>query len=245
MRRDKSQGRLRMHAAFPTHNWHMVDLTLPLNAETPSPGLPAPEIRLLRKHGDVFEDGLSFQMTWFGMNDHTGTHMDAPIHFVPGGLTIDEVDISSLFMMPGVCLDFTPGRPYQALDEASARRALEAVGLTPADVPAGAFILLHTGHDRHAGTPAYFDAPFLTPDCVAFLASLAPRAIGVNAPTVDDRRTSERPIHRAILERNIAIIEGVANTEPLVGRRFFCTALPLRLTGCTGSPVRAVALVEE
>ncbi len=222
----------------------ILDLTLPLSGETPSSG-KAPEIRMLRQHGENTGDGLSFQMMWFGMNDHTGTHMDAPVHFIPGGQTIDLVDISTLCLMPGICLDLTPDRPYQALDAEMLQQALARMGCSPRDVPVGAFIVLHTGHDCHAGTPAYFDAPFLTPEGMDFLVSLKPRAVGVNAPTVDDRRTSSRPIHKGLLKRNIAIIEGVANTAPLVGRKFVCTALPLRLVGCTGSPVRVVAFVEE
>lgn len=233
-----------MSSLFSGQNCRIFDLTLPLCAETPSSG-QAPEIRMIRQHGEEAGDGLSFQMMWFGMNDHTGTHMDAPIHFIPGGQSIDEVDISDFCMMPGVCLDLASDSVYQALDKESIQHALEQAGLSAADVPAGALIILHTGHDRHAGTPVYFDAPFLTPDGMEFLISLNPRAIGVNAPTVDDRRTSTRPIHKGLLARRIAIIEGVANTAPLVGRKFFCTALPLKLVGCTGSPVRVVAFLEE
>ena len=107
------------------------------------------------------------------------------------------------------------------------------------------FIMIHTGTGWYSNTREYFNSPFITPAAAERIIRLRPVAVGVNGPTVDDRRGEGRPIHRAFLSHGVHIIEGIVRSELLAGKRFHCTALPLKLAGFTGSPIRFVAVLEE
>lgn len=216
----------------------IIDLSQALCPFSPAPGPGQPDFRTLVAHGP---DSL-FQLMWFGMNDHVGTHMDAPLHFIPGGEPIDAARVERLAFMPGVFLDFEPGQPYQCIDESAVISALSGLG----PVAPGACIIVHCGEAWYANAPenqqeAYFASPYLTPEAALRLADLRPAVVAVNGPTVDNRQARERPIHRILLERGIHIVEGLVNTAALRGKRFYCAALPLKLAGLTGSPVRVVA----
>lgn len=236
-----------MKLSFPPRESRVIDLTLPVNPRTPSPIQPGVETRTLRRHGSNDTSGFPHQVMWFGMNDHCGTHLDAPLHFIANGKSISDIDIAPLCFMPGICLDFSPCALHQVLDVETVCQSLDKARMKSdiRDVPPGAFIMLHTGHDRHISTHAYFSPPYLTPGAAQLLTCLNPRAIGVNAPTVDDSRVPERPIHMQLLGQDIAIIEGVTNSAQLIGTQFMCSALPLKLTGFTGSPIRLVAFVNH
>ncbi len=211
----------------------VIDLTRPITPESPSPVKPCMERRILAEHGP----NSPYQMMWFGMNDHTGTHMDAPLHFVPGGPAIEDLNLAALCFMPGIFLDFTTTEPFFCIDAP----ALEAALSSCEPIPEGAFIMVHTGQGWHSSLFGYFDSPYLTHEAALLLAALHPAAVGVNGPTVDDRRAKKRPVHRCLLERGIGIVEGVFHSELLKGQRFHCSALPLSLPGFTGSPLRLVA----
>ena len=77
---------------------NIIDLSQPITPASPAPCDPPVEFRTVASHGP----DSPYQMMWFGMTDHTGTHIDAPLHFVPGGKPIDEADLSALYSMPGV-----------------------------------------------------------------------------------------------------------------------------------------------
>ena len=232
--------------------FRVVDLTMPLNPATPSPVEPGVEQRVLRRHGDPAPEGApQYKMTWFGMNDHCGTHMDAPSHFIPDGPGIDRADIEAFCLMPAIRLDLAPGSLFQRIDASDILAALDAMNArlkakgeeSLGMPPKQSLILLHTGHDRHVGFPEYGQAPFLTPRACRLLKELDARAVGDNGPTVDDRRDAERPAHTLLLSQGVAIIEGVVKTGDLPDGLFLASALPLKLTGATGSPVRLVALI--
>lgn len=103
-------------------------------------------------------------------------------------------------------------------------------------IPRNAFIMIHTGTGWYSNTQEYFNSPFITPAAAERIIRLRPVAVGVNGPTVDDRRGEGRPIHRAFLSHDVHIIEGIVRSELLAGKRFHCTALPLKLAGFTGFP---------
>ena len=199
---------------------NIIDLSQPITPASPAPCDPPVEFRTVASHGP----DSPYQMMWFGMTDHTGTHIDAPLHF-----------------MPGVFLDFTAVSCFHKIDAGDVERELKQYGSIPED----AFIMLHTGTGWYSNTQEYFNSPFITPAAAERIIRLRPVAVGVNGPTVDDRRGEGRPIHRAFLSHGVHIIEGIVRSELLAGKRFHCTALPLKLAGFTGSPIRFVAVLEE
>ena len=105
---------------------NIIDLSQPITPASPAPCDPPVEFRTVASHGP----DSPYQMMWFGMTDHTGTHIDAPLHFVPGGKPIDEADLSALYSMPGVFLDFTAASCFHKIDAGDVERA-EAIRFHP------------------------------------------------------------------------------------------------------------------
>lgn len=106
---------------------NIIDLSQPITPASPAPCDPPVEFRTVASHSP----DSPYQMMWFGMTDHTGTHIDAPLHFVPGGKPIDEADLSALYSMPGVFLDFTAVSCFHKIDAGDVERELKQYGSTP------------------------------------------------------------------------------------------------------------------
>ena len=190
---------------------NIIDLSQPITPASPAPCDPPVEFRTVASHGP----DSPYQMMWFGMTDHTGTHIDAPLHFVPGGKPIDEADLSALYSMPGVFLDFTAASCFHKIDAGDVERELKQYG----SIPRNAFIMIHTGTGWYSNTREYFNSPFITPAAAERIIRLRPVAVGVNGPTVDDRRGEGRPIHpwRAYHRRHRAFRTSGRKTIPLYG----------------------------
>jgi arylformamidase len=111
----------------------------------------------------------------------------------------------------------------------------------------GCAVLLHTGWDRHFGTPAYRDAaPYLTADGARWLADHGARLVGIDSINIDDPvKGAERPAHSTLLAAGIPIVEHLTGLEqlPPAGARF--TAVPPPIAGFTTFPVRAFAVVPK
>jgi arylformamidase len=128
----------------------------------------------------------------------------------------------------------------------SGSRGIGLGALAALDV-AGRAVLLHTGWDRHWGTPAYGDpAPFLTGDGARWLVEQGARLVGIDSVNIDDHSPAaggERPAHTQLLAADIPVVEHLTGLEqlPVTGARFFAT--PPRVAGFTTFPVRAFAIV--
>ena len=158
------------------------------------------------------------------MSLHTGTHADAPSHFLPGGASIDAID-PAVYL--GECL------------------VLEVVGVEsigpeafPGDLPPR--VLLKTlAWTDHAVFPGR--VPTLTESAVARLGALGVLLVGVDVPSVDAIDSKELPIHHSLAHAGIAIIESLDLRAAPPGR-YTLIALPLPFVGGDASPVRAVLL---
>jgi arylformamidase len=220
---------LRYHAAV-----GMIDLSMPLSvATTPVPGHPCPEFE---PYHELERDGI--RNTVMRMTLHTATHVDAPSHIVPDGLTIDAVAVDT-FVGPGVRVDLRsrakPGTPISVED-------LEAGGFDPTSAR-GMIVVLNAGWtDAHAGTPRlYDDNPFLDANATKAVVTAAPRAIALDF-AIDE--TKPWPNHQVALGAGIPLIENLMGLARLERSTFFLSALPLRVVGGDGAPTRAVAYTE-
>lgn len=167
---------------------------------------------------------------------HSGTHVDAPGHVLPGAPMLAELPLSR-FAGPGVVLDLR-ARPGLAVTEADLAPHLELLlALAPA------FALLHTGDEARWGQADYYSAgAHLTPSAARLLAGLAGLSgIGMDAGSADAAGSHELPAHRALLDAGLIIVENLRGLDqlPRQGFDFFC----LPLLGLDGSPVRAAALL--
>ena len=154
---------------------------------------------------------------------HTGTHADAPRHFLPGGIGIAEISPETYI---GECV----------VIEAIGTEEIGPETFQGSSLPPRVLVktLAWTDHTRFPD-----EVPVLTKAAVAFLASCGVRLIGMDVPSVDRIRSKDLPIHHALAAAGIHILESL-DLRQITQGRYQLIALPLRLDGADGSPVRAV-----
>jgi kynurenine formamidase len=193
----------------------------------------------------LFEGGFSFATRGLLMSDHGPTHVDALSHLDPSpdAPAIDQMDLG-LFTGPGICLDLShaPPNSYISARDLSAAHDAATVSLEPGDV-----LLIHTGaHARHHGSRQYLtDYPGLDADASEWLVQRGVKIFGVDSPSPDNPLSPTYPCHMMCRRAGITHYENLANLDRLLGRRFTFAGFPLRIRGGTGSPVRAVAWLDD
>jgi kynurenine formamidase len=208
----------------------LIDLTMPFSSRTiPVPGHPQPVFEPLH---ELERDGV--RNTIMRISIHTGTHIDAPSHFIEDGAAIDQVAIER-FHRPGVRLDLTDAPPNEpiGLDR------LEAAGFD-AKAARGSILLLATGWSDGAWKSGrlYGDNPFLGTDAAEAVAEAAPSALGLDF-AVDEKKPW--PNHTILLGAEVLLIENLMGLPGLPSDGYDVIAFPLRLEGENGGPARVVA----
>jgi len=210
----------------------LIDLTMPMSEGTiPFPGHPPPEIEPLHR----FEsDGV--RNTIMRSSIHTGTHIDAPSHFVADGATIDEVPIER-FWRPAFRLDLSDAEPRSRIDLAR----IEAAGHVP-ERAQGAILLLATGWTDRAwqSNRLFEDMPVLGEDAARAIAAACPAALGVDFAVDRGKPWSN---HATLLGVDIVLIENLMGLPALPGDGFEVIAFPHRLAGESAAPARVVASI--
>jgi len=186
--------------------------------------------------------------------EHGGTHLDAPIHFAEGGRTVDAVPLSQL-IAPAVVLDVRK----QALEDADYRLTLEEVAAwerAHGRIPDGAIVLLRTGwgerwpdRKRYFGTDTPGDAsnlhfPSFGAEAASWLVrERAVAALGVDTASVDHGPSRTFEVHQAIMKAGVPAFENLAHLEQVPESGAWVVALPMKIAGGSGAPLRIVALV--
>ena len=168
-------------------------------------------IRGLETEPKATIDTEGYNTTTLHLYSHTGTHMDAPRHFVAGGDAIDEVDLRACVGSADV-IDLTATEPNGVI-------GVEDLAHHESRIGAGARLLLRTDWCLHVEANDF----------------------RTHMPRIS---LELRDVHRALLEGGIVIVEGLCNLHELHQDRVHFVALPLRVRGCDGSPVRAIAIEE-
>jgi len=170
--------------------------------------------------------GASVNLGEVGMSIHTGTHADAPFHYCDSGPTIDAVELDA-YVGPAVVADV---RGIERISAGGLETAIR--GARPER------ILLKTGAwTDHSRFP---DAiPTITDEAIDWLAARGARLLGLDLPSVDALDNKELPNHHALGRHGIAILESLDLSAVEPGM-YELVALPLRLVGADGSPVRAI-----
>jgi kynurenine formamidase len=205
------------------------DLTITLDENTlpfPSTGDP----HMTWKH-PVDHTNCTVQSSLFSMVTHLGTHVDVPLQYLKDGKTTAEVDLA-LYCGQAVCVDIPGVRADTVLDISGVLEANKAL------VASGDIIILHTGWDKLVGTPEYFSYPDFDPGTGDALQRFGARGIGFDLPSIDH----QGEVHRDVLGRGMSIIESLVGLKPLIGKRFYFSAVPLKFVDGDGSPVRAYAV---
>ena len=172
------------------------------------------------------------------MGSQTGTHVDAPYHFLADGARIDQLPLE-LFLAPAVVADVRGRAPHTAITWDDLRPVADRLG-------PGRMLLLHTGWDAHWGTDAYAGHPFLDGDAARRVVAAGVRTVGLDALSLDETVPDDEPAggfaaHHAVLGAGGVIVENLRGLEQLRSAEPVVSVLPLRLAGADGAPVRAVA----
>jgi kynurenine formamidase len=175
--------------------------------------------------------------TNLALYSHAGTHLDAPFHFLDGALTVDQLDLGKC-VGPALVIDLShkPERSLITVDDLGS--AVEEIG-------PGSRVLLRTDWDTHADEPDYRTSfPRIALGLAEWLVGRGVWLLGIEAPSVASLQDREEltAVHRALLRGEIVIVESLGNLRELREQSVFFVALPLKIEGCDGSPVRAVAI---
>ncbi|MDO4833893.1 MAG: cyclase family protein [Bacillota bacterium] len=166
---------------------------------------------------------------------HTGTHIDAPYHFLPDGKRITDFPISK-FVGEGIVIDLR----YKEAGEVILPEDIEPYKHC---IREGDFVLIQTGWYYRFGTDEYLDHPYFSKETAVFLAKMGISIIAVDFMNVDSTKLEQWQAHPVFLSNDVLIVENINHSlklKPDIRYRF--GFLPLKLHGSDGSPIRAFAI---
>jgi kynurenine formamidase len=190
----------------------------------------------------------------FSTAEHGGTHLDAPIHFADDGLTSDQIPLDRL-IGPAVVVDVSDRAHADYLVSVEDLTRWEAEHGT---IPERTILLVHTGWGARWGDrSAYLGTELTGPDAVAELhfPGVAPEAaawlvenralvaLGIDTPSLDYGQSSDFRTHVTLFAENVAGFENVASLDQLPATGAYVVALPMKIAGGSGGPLRIVAFV--
>ncbi len=188
------------------------------------PGFRRDEVRSMAKGDDLTLSRLD-------LGSHTGTHVDAPSHFIPGGPTLDQTPLENLV------------GPARVLDLRRVKGAISVGDLEAHGPRRGDRLLLRTSNSelwaRETFQPEFVH---LSTDAARLLAERGVRTVGVDYLSVEGFGVKGAPVHHALLGAGMGIIEGLNLLEVPPGNDYRLFCLPLRVMGTEGAPARAVLL---
>lgn len=190
------------------------------------------------------------------MPEHGGTHIDAPIHFARGKQTLDQVPVERL-VGAGIRITVTE----QCARDRDYRAGIPDFERWEAEhgrIPNGSIVLLDTGYARfwpnrkdYLGTDLRGEEgvrelhfPGLHPEAAAWLVrERRVKAVGIDTASIDFGQSTTFEAHVALLSQNVPVFENLADLHDLPARGFDVIALPMKIAGGTGGPLRIVAVI--
>ncbi len=227
----------------------VVDLTHELSEETPVfPG----GVPFQKEEVAGFETAgyLAHRLT---MGEHTGTHMDAPGHFIQGGAAIADLPAEQL-MAPGIVIAVerkADKDPDYALDR---RQILNWEASHGGRIPAGVVVLVRTGWGsrwpdeaayRNADEEGVMHFPGVSAQAAELLAKRGAAGVGIDTLSVDPGQSADFQAHRALAAAGLFVIENLAGLEGLPDSGFTLVVAPLKIRGGSGAPARVLAILED
>ncbi|MFL6490162.1 MAG: cyclase family protein [Nitrososphaera sp.] len=166
--------------------------------------------------------GNKANVTRIMLGSHTGTHVDAPWHFLQEGNSIDTEPLDK-FIGEAVIID------------ASGRNSISANDFSGNDIRSNDIVLISTDSGDRLTDFAYLEV-----SAAEWLVERGIKCVGIDTSSVEKYGRKDAPVHKMLLACNVGIIENLANLKPFAGSRMFFVCLPLPLKGIDGSPARAV-----
>ncbi len=218
---------------------------------------PTAEGFQLRRDADgITPAGYYYAANSFFTSEHGGTHIDAPVHFAEGHLTVDKIPVQQL-IGAAVVIDVVEQSERDA-DYQVTTDDIERFEQQHGAIPMDAIVLLRTGFSRRwPGAERYLGTtlrgeegarnlhfPGLHPDAARWIvANRRIRAIGIDTASIDYGQSTLFESHRALYERDIPAFENLTALDRLPATGAYVIALPMKIGGGSGAPLRAVAIL--
>lgn len=244
-----------MESNFTFAKGHLVDLTYSYSAETIY--WPTEDgFKIDADFSGMTEKGYYYSAKKFSAPEHGGTHMDAPIHFAENGKTVDKIPLDNL-IGPAIVIDVSK----EALADPDYQISIQDFSNWESSygkIPDGIIALLRTGYGRYwpdrlkylgtakKGSEALTDLHFpgLHPDAAKWLVENRKiKAIGLDTQSIDYGKSEFFETHRILCANDIPFFENVANLDKVLVIGALVIALPMKIEGGSGAPLRLVAII--
>jgi kynurenine formamidase len=234
-------------AGIPSGRTHVVDLSYAINGHLPAwPGSKRPfEAEVVASPA---KDGYFARS--FSMLEHYGTHLDAPAHFPPGKLFLDQIPVSHFFG-PAVVIDVRDAvakNPDYRLTPARIEQWEREHGR----IPPGAIVLLRTGwaarwpdqaRYRNEDAHGVMHFPGYSVEAARLLIERKVSGLGIDTLSIDYGPSKSFEVHRLALPAGLYHLENLANLDQLPPAGAFLVVAPIKLEGGSGGPVRVFAIL--
>jgi arylformamidase len=200
------------------------DVTVPLTPDLPTfPGDPPFAVTFTHR----IADGQPYNVARIALGSHSGTHVDAPYHFLADGATVEQLPLEILI---GKC----------RVVELSVREKVERAHLEALNLRDDLRVLLKTRMSGQLRQAAFQeDFVYLTEDAATYLVQVGIKLVGIDYLSIEKFGSTDFPAHHVLLQAGVVIVEGLDFSEVEPGE-YDMTCLPLRIPGADGSPARVI-----
>ena len=213
----------------------VIDLTLTVSEKIPTfPGSPKPHFI---EWETIPKDGYNLELLF--LSTHTGTHIDAPFHFVKNGKKIHEINPERL-VNEAVLI-----RVGKNSNRSISKTDIQNFEQKNGKIENGSTVIFYTGWQKNLNKEFYFsENPGLSISAAKYLASKKINMVGIDSPSIDLGTDSKFSVHHILAKNNILIVENLANLGMIKSNNFHLITSPLKLKNATGSPIRAFGFVD-
>lgn len=216
----------------------IVDLTYPIHegmTTFPAHWHPFVELSILGRLGIEARETRKIVI-----GTHTGTHCDAPRHFIENGCTIDQVPLETL-VGPAVVLDLSGTKPLESVSS-------DALASRLGDRRPERIVLRFDWSSRWGSLAYYTDHPFLAEEAATWLVGRGVKLLGMDTPMPDDPKNgrgtaNDSPNHKILLGNGVILVEYLNNLAGISAEAFDLVVLPLKILDGDGAPARCIAIV--
>ncbi len=203
------------------------------------------------------DKGFYYSANNFSAAEHGGTHIDSPVHFAKGKQTVEQIPLEKL-IAKGIKIDVSKNAASNP-DYLISVADISAWEKTNGEIPDGSIVFLETGFGKYypdkvkylgtdkRGDEAVKDLHFpgLAPEAAAWLVKNRKiNAIGLDTASIDYGQSKDFKSHLTLSSENIPAFENVANLEKLPAKGFRVIALPMKIKGGSGAPLRIIAILK-
>ena len=213
-----------------------IDLTLPVSEKIPTfPGSPQP---IFIQWENIKDDGYNLELLF--LSSHTGTHLDAPYHFLEKGKKIHEISLKRL-IVNAILIKIRKRR-----DQAITKTDIQKFEKKHGKIPNESTIIFWTGWQKMIKNDSYFvNNPGLSVTAAKYLISKKTNLVGIDSPSIDLGKEKRFLIHHLFAKNDVLIVENLANLDKIKSWKFQLAVLPMKLENATGAPVRAVGIIDD